>query len=460
MQSHCSKKIEINKVGIEFTKKKITAYGGFSLLASFFGRIKLKDFLEETIPVMERSPNTVGIYSKLLAYILMIYAGGNRFSHLLYLGCQSILSNLFGAARLPLAPTTLSRLFRKMRTMKEVEALSEGIWSYLAGIIPWQHIREDWVTFDSTVIERYGKQEGVKRGYNPQKKGRGSHSPLLAFLNRSKYVVNLWNRPGNVASWNNILGFFESTYHRVNGHITIRGVIADSGFYIRKFIDLLDQKGLTYIIAARLYKPLQRKVYAQQNWEQIAEGLWITEFRFRHDDWKTEERYIAVRQDITRRQHAMGKTLSLFHDDFDIRDYRFSVWITNAEDTPYEIWKMCRPRANDENTIKELKEDFALGGFSMKQFYSTEAAMLIRVLIYNLFVLFRYEILGQKEKTQRLKTLRYKYLVMPAQLGRDGNQLILRISVFTQKVQSKLLYLYNRIHQYSPYRYAKCSAFG
>jgi len=36
MQSKCTTKIEINKVGIEFTKKKITAYGGFSLLASFF----------------------------------------------------------------------------------------------------------------------------------------------------------------------------------------------------------------------------------------------------------------------------------------------------------------------------------------------------------------------------------------------------------------------------------------
>ena len=156
----------------------------------------------------------------------------------------------------------------------------------------------------------------------------------------------------------------------------------------------------------------------------------------------------------------MGKTLSRFHDDFDTRDYRFSVWITNSEDTPYEVWKMCRPRANDENTIKELKEDFALGGFSMKQFYPTEAAMLIRVLIYNLFVLFRYEILGQKEKTQRLKTLRYKYFVMPAQLGGDGKKLILRISVFTQKLKSKLIYLYNRIQQYSPYGYAKCTAFG
>lgn len=46
-------------------------------------------------------------------------------------------------------------------------------------VVPWKDIKEDWLTFDSTVIERYGKQEGVKRGYNPKKKGRGSHSPLM-----------------------------------------------------------------------------------------------------------------------------------------------------------------------------------------------------------------------------------------------------------------------------------------
>ena len=120
---------------------------------------------ETSIPVKESSPNSVGIYSKLLAYILVIYAGGNRFSHLLYLGCQEILSKLFGAGRLPLAATTLSRLFKKIRTMKEVEAMSEGLWGYLSKLIPWQEIREDWLTFDSTVIERYGKQEGVRRGY-------------------------------------------------------------------------------------------------------------------------------------------------------------------------------------------------------------------------------------------------------------------------------------------------------
>jgi hypothetical protein len=460
MHSKCTTKIEINKVRVGFTNKKITAYGGFSLLALFFERINLRGILQEVIPVRESSPNGMGIYSKVLAYILLIYAGGSRFSHLLYLGWQEIFTDLFAVHRLPSASTTLTRLFKKIRKLKEVEVMSEGLWGYMKRLIPWKQLKEDWLTFDSTVLERYGKQEGVKRGYNPKKKGRGSHSPLLAFLNKSKYVVHLWNRPGNVASWNNIIGFFESTWQRIDGCIDIRGIIADSGFYLREFIELLEQRRLIYIITARLYHPLQRMVYAQQKWEQIAEGIWITEFFFRHADWITDRRFIAVRQDIKRRPHAMGKEMSLFGNDFDMKDYRYSVWITNSQDTACEVWKQCRPRANDENTIKELKEDFALGGFSMKYFYSTEAAMLIRVFIYNLFVLFRHQILGQKEKIERLKTLRYKYFVVPAQLGGDGRKPILRISVFAEKVKSKLLYLFNRIKQYVPHDFGNCNAFG
>lgn len=156
----------------------------------------------------------------------------------------------------------------------------------------------------------------------------------------------------------------------------------------------------------------------------------------------------------------MGKELSLFENDFDAGQYRYSVWITNSKEAAYEVWKQCRSRANDENTIKELKEDFALGGFSMKYFYSTEAAMLMRVFIYNLFVLFRQEILGQKEKPQQMKTLRYKYFVIPGQLGRDGKRLILRISAFKQKIKLKLIYLYNRINRYSPYDNGNCNAVG
>lgn len=73
-----SKKIHVNEFQILFTAKKITAYGGFSLLAAFFKKIGLPEFLEKAFPVRESSPNSLGAYPKILAFILMLFAGGSR----------------------------------------------------------------------------------------------------------------------------------------------------------------------------------------------------------------------------------------------------------------------------------------------------------------------------------------------------------------------------------------------
>ena len=451
---------QVNKVKISFTKRKMTAYGGFALIASFLQRIGFAQMIEKAMPITESSPNTMGIYGKSVAFIAMIFAGAERFSHLMYLGNKDVLARVFGVRRLPDAATTLTRMFNKLKTVRMAEAFSWNVWTYLCRLIPWNTIQEDWLTFDSTVLLRYGEQEGAKRGYNPVKHGRPSHSPLLAFLNRSKYVIHLWNRSGNVASWNNILAFFTHSYGRIRSRIRVLGVIADSGFYLKQFIEMLEKEQLAYIIAVRLIRPLQRQIYAITQWKEAAKGLSVSEFSFMHPLWGKERRYIVIRQDIIRRKKAMGKTLPLFAHEIDIKDYRFSVWITNSHEPAYDVWTLCKPRANDENTIKELKEDFALGGFSMKRFYAVEAAMVLRVLVYNLFLVFRHEFLGKKEKRQYLKTLRYKYFVLPAQMGSNGRDTILRISAHSRKVRAKLAYLFVRISKYIPPIQLNCTAVG
>lgn len=458
MQKNSTTMPQVNKVRIVFTKRKMTAYGGFALIASFFERIGFAEMIKKAMPIEECSPNGMGIYGKTIAFIAMVYAGAERFSHLIYLGNKEVLARMFGVKRLPDAATTLTRMFNKLKSIKTADILSRNVWAYLSQLIPWDTIQEDWLTFDSSVLPRYGEQEGAKRGYNPAKHGRPSHSPLLAFLNRSKYVIHLWNRSGNVASWNNILAFFAASYERIHDRIKVPGIIADSGFYLKQFIEMLENEHLTYIIAARLIRPLQRQIYSLTDWKEIAKGLSVSEFFFMHPLWGKERRYIVVRQDITRRKKAMGKTLPLFANEVVVRDCRYSAWITNSKEPAYDVWTMCKPRANDENTIKELKEDFALGGFSMKQFYAVEAAMLVRVLVYNVFLLFRNEFLGKKEKRQRLKTLRYKYFVLPAQMGSDGRDTVLRISVRSRKVRSKLSYLFTRISHYFPRLDLNCSA--
>ena len=460
MQKNSITPTPVNKIQIVLTKKKMTAYGGFALIAAFFRQIGFAQMIEHVLPVIESSPNGMGIYGKVIAYAAMVYAGAERFSHLVYLGNKDVLATVFGAGRLPAAATTLTRLFTKIKSLASAEALSLNVWAYLSQLIPWETIGEDWLTFDSTVLVRFGAQEGAKKGYNPIKHGRPSHSPLFAFLNRSKYVIHLWMRSGNVASWNNIVAFFSASYARVRSHIKVLGVIADSGFYLRQFIEVLEENHLTYIIAARLIRPVQREIYGLTNWKEMTRGLWVAEFRFMHPGWGKERRYIVVRQNIIRRTKAMGKTLPLFAHEVDVRDYRFSAWITSSQEPPYEVWTRCKPRANDENTIKELKEDFALGGFSMKSFYPVEAAMVLRVLLYNLFLLFKQQFLGRKERGQQLKTLRYKYFVLPAQMGSDAREPVLRISVTGRKVRAKLFSLFARISLYVPQVDPNCSAVG
>ena len=45
------------------------------------------------------------------------------------------------------------------------------------------------VDFDSTVMTREGRQPGAALGYNPNRRGRHSHHPLLAFTIQFRLAV-------------------------------------------------------------------------------------------------------------------------------------------------------------------------------------------------------------------------------------------------------------------------------
>lgn len=72
--------------------------------------------------------------------------------------------------------------------------------------------------FDSTVMERYGDQEGAEVGYNPKRPGRKSHHPLLAFVADLRMTANYWLRPGNTSASTNYLAFLDNTLERLQGN--------------------------------------------------------------------------------------------------------------------------------------------------------------------------------------------------------------------------------------------------
>ena len=93
-----------------------------------------------------------------------------------------------------------------------------------------------------------------------------------------------------------------------------------------------------------------------------------------------------------------------------------------------EVWRSYRGRADCENRIKELKNDFGLDSFNLNSFYATEAALGFAMLAYNLMSTFRQTVMRAKMQPT-LTTLHQRVLAVGAFWHRDPNQNKLLLTV-------------------------------
>ena len=121
--------------------------------------------------------------------------------------------------------------------------------------------------------------------------------------------------------------------------------------------------------------------------------------------------------------------------------------ITNDLPSPPEdIWRRYRPRANDENVIKDLKEGYAFESFNVNNFWATEAVLtMIALVFHNLIVYLNRTILNPNRSQEQLTTLCHTYFTLPGQLGSGGGRYVLRLSVQERNIRAKILSVIRRI---------------
>ena len=309
-----------------------------------------------------------------------IWIGAGRFSHSAYLRYDKVLQEIFDWKQAP-SQSTYSRFFQKFSWKRNTEVFVPMQKWFIDNL----KIKNVTVDFDSSVMTRYGEQEGSKVGYNPNKPGRSSHHPLMAFIAETRMVANAWLRPGNTAALSNCKAFIDETFEILKDK-KVGLVRADSGFYAHDFLSYLEyEKKTNYIIAVKMYPTIKEEIRAKKEWIQLKDGIEITEFEYQSPDWKHPRRMISVRKNIEILTKATGKLL-LF--DEPVGRYRYSLYVTNLDLPAEQIWLSYKDRADAENRIKELKYDFGLDSFCMDKFWATEAAFRTIMIAYNLMSLF------------------------------------------------------------------------
>ena len=366
---------------IKFTSREVSAWGGLALLKQMLSSMDFKQAASQWDLPKPRSNRGYQPVQLIEQFMVSIWCGACRFSHLEITRLDGTLTRLFGWTHVA-GHKAVMRLFSRF-TQNNHEQVQAQIYRWFFD--KFMTLPIITLDMDSTVITRHGQQEGAAKGYNPQKRGRLSHHPLLAFVAEARLVANFWLRPGDAYTSNNVLQFIESTLHHLGN--TVVGLFrADSGFYDQSILNLMELKKISYIISAKLTQGLQRALYNECRWFALEEGIEFSELMYQATGWDKPRRIVAIRQSI-KRKTAPGKQLSLFADDPDINGWRYGAMVTDLTLSPVEVWRTYRGRADCENRIKELKADFGLDSFNLNGFYATEAALGFAMLAYNLMSL-------------------------------------------------------------------------
>jgi DDE family transposase len=407
---------------LAFTDKEITPWSGMVFMKKLLDQTGLLTKLVSCDLPQQGSNRGYNPIQLITSFMVSVWCGANRFEHLEVSRFDEVLRRIFGFKRMA-GHKAYQRYFKKFTI-----AINQQIFAKLSQWF-FNQIKMDNYTLDvdSTVLTRYGTQQGAAKGYNPHKPGRNSHHPLLAFVDECKMIANFWLRSGNAYTTNNFLSFLQDTMDRLKGK-KVSLLRADSGFYGKEIFDFVEKKNIKYIIVARHYSTIQRKVAGLKDWWTLEDGLQITETTYQSDTWEKPRRLVVVRQQIKKRPKATGKQLKLFKDEGIYQNYRYSCYITNLELSTHMVWKMYRGRADCENRIKEIKEDFGFDNFNMQDFAATEAALNFVVVAYNIMSLFKQAVL-QSDTLYQLKTLRYKIFAIGGYITRSGNQKLLNLSL-------------------------------
>jgi hypothetical protein len=202
----------------------------------------------------------------------------------------------------------------------------------------------------------------------------------------------------------------------------------DSGFCQKNVLDYLEHQNLKYIVAARFLYPIQRLIDKHKGWIILDDGIQICSKTYQAESWNKSRRIVIVRQKTQQRPLAAGKTLSLFPEVKLHRNYRYSAYVTNQTYSANDVWRNCRGRADYENKIKELKQDFGADSFCLKYFCATETSLIFVMIAYNLMSIYRIFVLQEKiQKT--LSTLRYKVFAIGAYFIKSKDTIKLKITL-------------------------------
>ena len=400
-----------------FTAASLTHFGGIFLLHQFLQQLKLRTYLSTTLRYRERN-NRYTLSELILALIYPMILGLENIEVSALLKTNGVFQYLTGIPSFP-DPSALRRFL--IRAAPELLPELHDAHNHLRArclVLPATP-SSMWLDCDSTVRTLYGHQEGAEVGYNPRHRGRRSYHPLLIREAHRDDILGGILRPGNAASADGIQELVKEVRALLPRGALVR-LRADAGFYDGKFVRLLAENRISFVIVADCTGPIKRRIPGLR-YQRISSEVSVAEFRYQPLRWNTKARYAVLRKKLPDDPTLPQGTLFTMHR------YAYRVLVTNLLLTPWGVFSFYDDHAGVERVIRTLKDDYPFAKTATNNFEANALYAELSLLAYNLMAWFKRLCLPEEWQSYTLPTIRHRLLLIPGEFTRSKNVPALRL---------------------------------
>lgn len=414
----------MHELAHEFTDRKISPWGGIKYFHKTYVTSGIRDFLAGLDLPQPGSNRGYCPIDLVEGFMTSVVLGARRIEHSGMIRMDQVIQEIFGWKKGMASASTFSRFFSKFDVERN-NVIFPKLMQYILSLVPIRHMTID---IDSTVITRYGHQEHAEKGYNPTKKGRVSHHPLLAFSDEHKMIVNAWMRTGDSHSSTDAVEFLSELFTIVPADNVglLRG---DSGFYSNKIMSYLESLDhpVPYIFRGKMTGALIAEILSHRRFwhnSDVVKGAAYVEFEYQASTWKVPRRMVVVRMPKNGKRNMQKE---LFEEYEELSRYDYAAYVTNTTLSMVEVHRRYNQRGDSENRIRELKHDYGIDGFALQQFGAMEAAFRFVMVAYNIMTIFKQAIMNSR-RNHYLSTVRFQCIAIGSYLVKSGRAKKLKLS--------------------------------
>ena len=405
----------INK--IEFSARNLTSNAGLFLLLEHAGNNGLFDLIDRELVFENQATNKIKM-NHIKTMLCGNFIGIDKLERLKLLQSDPLINQFDISVK---EPETVSWFLRNF-SYKTTQMLREINFKVFGMLLRRSKRKSITIDIDSSVVNVEGHQEGTAKGYNPKKPGTPCYNIQFAFCDEIKAYLTGYVRSGDTYTANGAAGMIEE----IIAHLKEEGLEVtfrmESGYFDEGILETIEALGCRYVIKAKGYPTLAVQVTdpeivfaADEAGRETAEL--VTTLKV----WKADRKFVVSR--ILKKEQDRAQLSFL-----DGEEYDYAFFVTNTDLPPEEVVDFYQKRGNCENYIKEAKYDMAVGRLLLKSYWSNEAAFQLMMLAYNLFLLFKMDLVKTAEYRQQIKTFRLKYIFLAGKIIKTARNVVLKLT--------------------------------